>query len=295
MKLTLLGTGTPAPSLIRQSSGYLLEIGNDVLVLDHGPGAMHRLLEAGCKPTDVTHLFLTHLHYDHIADYPRLMLQRWDQGAGAIPELQVFGPHPVARVTDQLFGDDGVYGLDLESRVSHPASQQIYAARGGVPPRARPSPSVREVSAGDTVEGSEWRVTVGAARHFQPYLECLGYRIESDVGTIVYSGDSGGVLQSMIDLAENCDVLIHMCHFASGTEPDEEFRLSCGGHMDVAEVARKANAKTLVLTHIPPPLDEPSCMERLVSEIAGVYEGNIVVGRDLMNVSLKTGHPIKID
>ena len=47
MRITLLGTGTPAPSLKRQSSGYLIDVGGDVLVFDHGAGAHHRLLEAG--------------------------------------------------------------------------------------------------------------------------------------------------------------------------------------------------------------------------------------------------------
>jgi len=295
MKLTLLGTGTPAPSLKRQSSGYLLEIGDDVIVLDHGPGAAHRLLESGHSPRDVTHLFLTHLHYDHMADYPRLLLQHWDQGAGKIPELNVYGPHPFARITDQLFGEDGVYGLDLEARVSHQASKDIYASRGGTPPRAKPIPQVKEIKAGDIIEGETWSLTVGAARHFQPYLECLAFRIESAEGTIVYSGDSGGVLESMIELATDCDVLIHMCHFASGTEPSEEFRLSCGGHMDVAEVASQANAKTLVLTHIVPMLDEPGVMERLVGEMRGVYDGNIVVGQDLMSIPLTIQYPPKID
>ncbi|MDA7948366.1 MAG: MBL fold metallo-hydrolase [Hyphomicrobiaceae bacterium] len=295
MKLTLLGTGTPAPSLTRQSSGYLVEIGDDTIVLDHGPGAMHRLLEAGRQPTDVTHLFLTHLHYDHIADYPRLMLQRWDQGAGTVPELQVFGPKPVAEITEKLFGEDGVYGLDLESRVNHPSSQRIYAARGGTPPRAKPVPDVREITAGDVVQGEGWRVTAGAARHFQPILECLGYRIECDAGTVVYSGDSGGVLQSMIDLARDCDVLIHMCHFESATEPDEAFRISCGGHMDVAEVARQANAKTLVLTHFPPPLDAPGCLERLVADIRTVFDGRVIIGRDLLEVPITADHSVVID
>ena len=295
MQLTLLGTGTPAPSLKRQSSGYLIEIGDDVILLDHGPGAAHRLLESGHRPSEVTHLFLSHLHYDHIADYPRLFLQHWDQGAGKIPELKVHGPPPLARITEQLFGKDGVYGLDLESRVNHQASKDIYASRGGEPPRKKPVPQVREIEAGDTIEGDAWRITVGAARHFQPYLECLGYRIECDEGTIVYSGDSGGVLESMIELALGCDVLIHMCHFASGTEPSEVFRLSCGGHMDVAEVAAQANAKTLVLTHIVPMLDEPGVMERLVGEMRSVYDGNIVVGRDLMNVPLKIEYPQDVD
>jgi hypothetical protein len=39
LSITLLGTGTPSPSLERQSSGYLIEAGHDVIVWDHGPGA----------------------------------------------------------------------------------------------------------------------------------------------------------------------------------------------------------------------------------------------------------------
>ena len=104
MKVTLLGTGTPAPSLTRQSSGYLVEVGGDLIVLDHGPGAHHRLIESGRRATDVTHAFFSHLHYDHCMDYARLVLQRWDQGAGRIPDLDVFGPTPIARMTDLLFG-----------------------------------------------------------------------------------------------------------------------------------------------------------------------------------------------
>jgi hypothetical protein len=36
LTVTLLGTGTPAPSLTRQSSGYLIDVGGDLLVWDHG-------------------------------------------------------------------------------------------------------------------------------------------------------------------------------------------------------------------------------------------------------------------
>jgi hypothetical protein len=46
LTITLLGTGTPAPSLVRQGSGYLIEVGRDTIVMDHGPGAHHRLLES---------------------------------------------------------------------------------------------------------------------------------------------------------------------------------------------------------------------------------------------------------
>jgi ribonuclease BN (tRNA processing enzyme) len=294
MKITLLGTGTPAPSLTRQSSGYLIEVGGDVIVMDHGPGAQHRLLEAGRHPTDVTHLFLSHMHYDHIMDYPRLVLQRWDMGADKIPELRVHGPKPLARITEQLIGEDGAFGLDIESRVSHQASRDVYVSRGGVLPRAKPQPEIREVSAGDVIEGDAWRIVVGEASHFQPILECVGYRLECDAGTLVYSGDSGGVPESMVELARDCDVLIHMCHFATGMEPSEEYRRSSGSHMDVAEVARRANAKTVVLTHFIPMLDAPGVVETLLGEMRAVYGGNIIVGRDLMEVPLEVRHPHRV-
>ena len=94
-KVTLLGTGTPAPSLQRVGSGYLIEVGNDRIIRDHGPDAHHRLLESGRRAVDITHAFFTHLHYDHCMDYGRLVLQRWDQGADRIPDLQVYGPTPI--------------------------------------------------------------------------------------------------------------------------------------------------------------------------------------------------------
>src|SRR5918995_6890105 len=110
MKVTMLGTGTPTPSLKRASSGYLIDVGNDVIVIDHGPGANRRLMQAGRRTTEVSHLFFSHLHYDHCMEYPHLLLQRWDIGAGRIPDLQVYGPPPLARMTGQLFGEDGVFG-----------------------------------------------------------------------------------------------------------------------------------------------------------------------------------------
>ena len=134
--VTLLGTGTPAPSLTRQSSGYLIEVGNDVIVWDHGPGAHQRLIESGRRSIDVTHAFFTHLHYDHCMDYGRLVLQRWDQGADRIPDLRVFGPPPLARMTEQLFGADGIYGPDIRARTSSTAAASTSSRRAEASCRA---------------------------------------------------------------------------------------------------------------------------------------------------------------
>ena len=285
LAITLLGTGTPAPSLERQSSGYLIEVGSDLIVWDHGPGAHHRLIESGHRTIDVTHAFFTHLHYDHCMDYGRLVLQRWDQGADRIPDLQVFGPPPIARMTEQLFGPDGVYGPDIRARVEHRSSLDVFEARGGKAPRKRPAPRVSEIHAGSVINGSDWKITVGHAQHVQPYLECLAFRMDTKEGSICYTGDSGPS-DTIVELAKGCDLLIHMNHYFSGTEPTPAYRAACGNHRDNAIIAKRAGVKTLVLTHLLAQIDLPGIREQIVHEIQQVFEGKVVWGEDLMRLGI---------
>jgi ribonuclease Z len=285
MKITLLGTGTPAPSLARQSAGYLFEVGSDLIVMDHGPGAHHRLLESGYRAVQVTHAFFSHLHYDHCLDYARLVLQRWDQGAGRLPELLVYGPPPIARMTEQLFGEDGVYGVDLAARIKHQSSLDVFVARGGALPRLRPAPIVTEVHPGSVVTGDGWSLTVGHANHVQPYLECLAFRLDTPDGSVCYSGDSGPC-EELVELARGCDVLIHMNHHFSGTEPSPEYRAACGNHRDNAVIARRAGVRTLVLTHLLAQIDRPGVRERIVHEIQQEFAGQVIWGEDLMRLTL---------
>lgn len=285
MNITLLGTGTPAPSLDRQSSAYLFEVGGDLIVMDHGPGAHQRLIEAGRRAVDVSHAFFSHLHYDHCMDYARLVLQRWDQGADRIPDLEVYGPAPIARMTDLLVGPEGVYGPDIRARIEHRSSLDVMRSRGGTPPRRRPAPRVREIHAGDVVQGRLWTVTAGHASHVQPYLECLAFRLDSADGSVCYSGDSG-LCDELVELARGCDVLIQMNHYVSGTEPSASYRAACGNHRDNAVVASRAGVKTLILTHLPPEIDRPDTREQMVREIRQEFDGRVICGEDLMTISV---------
>ena len=283
-KITLLGTGTPSPSLERQSSGYLVEVGDDVIVMDHGPGAHHRLLETGRRSVDVNWAFFTHLHYDHCMDYGRLVLQRWDQGADKIPDLQVFGPPPIKRMTDLLFGEDGVYGPDIRARIEHRSSIDQFVARGGTAARKRPAPRVREIHAGEVIEGNGWKITVGRATHVEPYLECLAFRLDAPDGSLCYTGDSGQS-DEIVALAKGCDILIHMNHYFSGTAPSPAYRAACGNHRDNALTAKRAGVKTLVLTHLLGQIDQPRIREQIVHEIQQVFEGKVVWGEDKMQLT----------
>ena len=91
MKITLLGTGSPEAHVRRASSGYLVEVGADKILLDCGGGVYDRLLQSGRRPSDITHLFLTHLHTDHMMDYARLIHGAWDEGG---PCLLYTSPSP---------------------------------------------------------------------------------------------------------------------------------------------------------------------------------------------------------
>lgn len=285
MRLWLLGTGTPTPSLERACSGYLIEAGAHRIVFDLGFGAYHRLLELG-GVTSVTHTFFSHHHYDHMGDYARLVLTRWDQGAGKIPDLRVYGPPPLRLITERLFAADGAFGPDIIARTENEASLDIYRARGGQGKRAKPQPFVRELAPEERVdEGAGWSVRTVPVHHFAPHLISYGYRIDCDGQSIVYSGDTGPC-HALTRLAENCDVLVHMCHYLSGTALGKTFAAFCTSHLELAEIAQEARAKTVVISHVTEQFDRPGMRERVIAEMSRIYSGNIIFGADGMEVPL---------
>jgi ribonuclease BN (tRNA processing enzyme) len=294
MRIRLLGTGTPTPSLKRMSSGYLVEVGQRKVLFDFGPGACHRLLEARVKPTDITDVFFTHLHYDHCLDYVRLLMTRWDQGAGRIPELNVYGPRHTARMTELIVGDDGIFAPDLAARTQLRMSQDVYVARGGVLPRQKPKPVVREVTSGDRIECDGFTVQARAVIHAQPYLDCFGYRLETAQFSFVYSGDAGPC-KAMEELAQDCDVLVHMCHFISGLELSSAMSKHNTGHLELARLGHAARVRNLVVSHVSEQMDVPGIRERLIREMSAIYGGNLFFGEDLMEIPVGAPAPARLD
>jgi len=294
MRIRLLGTGTPTPSLKRMSAGYLVETGDRKVLFDFGPGAYHRMLEAGVRPVEITDVFFTHLHYDHCLDYVRLLMTRWDQGAGRIPELRVYGPAYTARMTEAIIGDGGLFAPDLEARTQLRMSQDVFVARGGKLPRAKPSPIVRELSSGDVVEEAGIRVQARSVLHAQPILECFGYRLEAEGRSFVYSGDAGPC-KAMEQLAHQCDVLVHMCHFISGTALSPEMNKLNMGHLELARLGKAAEVRNLVISHVTEQMDVPGVRERLIAEMSAIYPGNLFFGEDLMQIPVGAPAPARLE
>ena len=74
-KVTLLGTGTPAPRLDRMGPSILVEAGTTKLLFDCGRGTLQRIYQKEQNTSTYDKLFLTHLHSDHITGIPDLWMR----------------------------------------------------------------------------------------------------------------------------------------------------------------------------------------------------------------------------
>ena len=92
IKVTLLGTGNPAPVMNRFGPSTLVQAGGQSFLFDAGRGAMQRLTQIHVHWQDIDGVFLTHLHSDHTVGFPDLCLSGWLVAPGRDPPLNVRGP-----------------------------------------------------------------------------------------------------------------------------------------------------------------------------------------------------------
>ncbi|MCK6452582.1 MAG: MBL fold metallo-hydrolase, partial [Alphaproteobacteria bacterium] len=157
-------------------------------------------------------------------------------------------------------------------------------------PRRPPAPEVREIGKGELVETGHWRVSAVEVPHAQPSLTCLALRLDTDRGSMVYTGDTGPS-KALEKLAEGCDVLIHMCAYMSGTVDNQATQLGTSGHLEAARTAAASRARRLVCSHIYDQFDRPGVREKVIAEMARVYDGIIVFGEDLMALTPEPERP----
>ena len=284
-KVYILGSGNPVPTHDRFGSSYVLQLDDEYLMFDCGPATTHKLVKMGLSPTQIDNLFFTHHHFDHDVDYPCFLLTRWDTGSGRERRLSVYGPALTEQLTERILDEKvGAFAHDWIARVNHPLSLGAYTSRGGVLPRKPPSLDARDVGPGIVCRGKDWEVVSAPAEHVQPWLDSLAYRVNTDQGSYVFTGDTRPC-QSVADLAKGADVLVFVC---VGTDEDikdtEEFNYMCGT-TGAAKLAQEAGAKKLVLVHNTR-IGDHGVMEWAIADVARVYDGEIIMGEELMEVPM---------
>lgn len=282
MRITCLGTGSPEAYLRRASSGYLVEIGADTILFDCGGGVFDRLLQAGRKPSDITHLVFSHLHSDHMIDYGRLIHAAWDEGGDPI---KVYGPEPIATITERLFGPDGAYAHDLRARTEAEPSQEVWVARGGTLPRPWPAPVVAEVEPGFALRGDGWRLSSCEVPHAQPFLMCMALRIDAGGKSFVYSGDSGPSAE-LDALSADADLLIHWCYRLSSDRTSAKMEAMTPTPREIADMAVRTGVRRLLLTHFRVHMDQPDSFAGALRDLENATGVETGIAEDLQVVEL---------
>ena len=272
-RLILLGTaGGPTPKRSRSGPSQVIVVGNRGYVIDCGDGVARQMMIAGVFRT-LRHVFLTHHHSDHNADYGNLLLLAW--GDRLTTAVDTWGPPPLVRMT-RLF-------LELNA-----ADLEVRERDEGRPPLA---PLIRphELKAGGAVMMDDLvRVTCAVVDHPLVPL-ALAYRFDCPDRSIVISGDTRPS-DALVRLAQGADVLVHETLYAPAAPgaPGSALRKHViDSHTtaeDAGRIAAKAGVKTLVLSHFVPAEDPPVSDEQWLAGARTHFGGHIVVGRDLMEL-----------
>jgi ribonuclease BN (tRNA processing enzyme) len=273
-RLILLGTaGGPTPKKTRAAPSQAIVIDGRVYVVDCGNGVARQLTLAGLPLAAIRHVFITHHHSDHSADYGTLLLLAW--GDALTTRVDTWGPPPLARITSLFF------------EMSRP-DLAIRERDEGRPP-LQPLVHAHEITRGGRVFADD-RVTVRCCLvDHPPWPVALAYRFDAADRSIVISGDTRRS-PNLIALAMNADVLVHEALYvprAPGTEGSALRRHVLASHTPVEEVGRiatEAGVKTLVLSHFVPGETPPVSDEEWLAAARKHYAGPIVVGKDLLEI-----------
>jgi ribonuclease BN (tRNA processing enzyme) len=271
--LILLGTaGGPTPKRTRSGPSQIIVIGDRGYVIDCGDGVARQMMLAGVFRT-LRHVFITHHHSDHNADYGNLLLLAW--GDRLATRVDTWGPPPLARMTRQFLE---MSAPDITVRVRDE----------GRPPLA-PLIHAHEVKRGGPVMKDDL-VTVTSAVVTHPLVPlAFAYRFDCPDRSIVISGDTAPS-DALVDLARGADVLVHEALYVAGApgEPGSALRKhimdSHTAAEDAGRIATRAGVKTLVLSHFVPAETPPISDDQWLAAARTTFNGRIVVGRDLLEV-----------
>lgn len=300
IRLTFLGTSAAQPTIHRNVSGIAVKADADLLLFDCGEGSQRQMIRYGTGFA-VDGVFFTHFHADHYLGIIGFLRTLGMMGREA--PLTLYGPHPAKRLlhqaiylgTDRLDfpveiremeGGDSVRrngytvrAVKVEHRISALAyvlEEDIRAGRFdleaakalGVPP----GPMFGQLQRGEAV-----RLPDGREVHPE---QVLG---PSRAGRkLAISGDTRPC-DALAEAAAEVDLLVHEATFSD----DEQARAKETRHStarEAAGIARKAQARRLVLTHLSSRHDVDT--KPLLAQAREAFDGPVEIAHDGMTVEL---------
>jgi ribonuclease BN (tRNA processing enzyme) len=278
-RLILLGTGGgPRPRAATSAPAQVIIANGVPYVIDCGDGVSRQLATAGVRLAALRHIFITHQHSDHNADYGNLIWLAWT--AGLSTQVDTWGPPPLTEMTRLFFE---MNAFDITTRIADEG-------------RISPASLVRThelTSGGVVMQDANVKVTAAIVDH-TPIKHAFAYRFDAPDRSIVISGDTA-VSKNLIALAKGADMLVHealwvpavdkiVANIPNATRLKQHIIDSHTSAEDCGRVAAAAGVKTLVLSHIVPS-DDPAVTDQMWIDAAKKhFGGKIIVGKDLMEL-----------
>lgn len=303
-ELIFLGTSSSAPSVYRGLSAHMILYRQHRFLLDCGEGTQRQILQSGLGFKRLDKVLLTHGHLDHILGLGGLVstLSRWEN----LEKLDIYGGHAtLARVANLLYKvvflgvqpsvdisliaiQPGIIMEDDKFTLSaFPVSHRAPDCFGFLFAEKPRRPFLAEKADALGVPFGPERtllvrgeaVTLPDGRLIQPD-DVLGDPIP---GTkYVHIGDVGRT-DNLLDVCRDADTLV-----IESTYTEEEGEMAYRfGHLTAARaarLARDANVKTLILTHL-----SRRYYERDVRQEAQAIFPNTYVARDFDHFQIVRG------
>jgi ribonuclease Z len=260
----------------------LVQAGGKNLLFDAGRGVTMRLHQAKLPLADISAIFLTHLHSDHIAGLPDLYATAplTPGGSRRIP-LEVWGPkgtQGVAQGIQEMFAENARVRL-LEKEIT-PAVMRI---------------SVHEIPAngGAVYEAGGVKVTAFLVDHGN-VKPAYGYRIDYANRAVVLSGDTT-YAPTLVQQAKGADLLIQCVAIGSrkleSAAPDfvRRFYRYLANPETAGRILSEAQPRLAVFSHISlysRPGIPRATSEELLSRLKAVYNGPFMIGEDLASFNV---------
>jgi ribonuclease Z len=194
LRVVLLGTqGGPTFNAQRLGIGTLVLAGGERLLFDAGRGVTSGLSRVAINPADVSKVFLTHLHSDHVISLPELLISPWASQGRQVP-LRVWGPSGTRRMM-QKFQE----ALSFDIHVRRDVDEKL------------PAEGVRVVATdireGVVYESNGVKVTAFLVDH-GPVKPAFGYRVDFRGHSVALSGDTVPS-DNLVRFTTGVDLLIH--------------------------------------------------------------------------------------
>ncbi|KUJ64563.1 MBL fold metallo-hydrolase [Streptomyces albus subsp. albus] len=218
LRLRVLGSATPYPSVDNPCSGYLVSSGDTHVWVDAGSGTLGPL-QQHVRLDELDAIWISHLHADHSADLLTAYYGALYADIRLAAPIPLYGPPGTA---DRLAGF-------LTNTSERSPIESAFA--------------VTELHDGHRAAIGPLTLTSRAVAHGIP---AFALRVEAAGRTLVYSGDTGPCA-GLTDLAKGCDALL--CEAESAQAPAEGDPVHHTPE-DAGETAGAAGAARLIVTHV---------------------------------------------